>query len=145
MKKRLITAVLLMTTTALFAQQTPEIRSPRSGFRAGDSGEAACAGQETCTFVDVEGWIRPDRVPVWVVGPERRAPAVWVQNETGDGDGEVGASVRIGTVHEGAQEWFKIWLMACPAADVPEAGETALDKLPASCDKSKPVRVYRVR
>ena len=143
--KRLIIAGLLIAATALSAQQKPEIRTPQSGFRAGEAGESACKDSDTCTFVDVEGWVPQDRVAVWVVGPERRAPAVWVQNATGDEDGDVGASVRIGTVHEGAEEWFKIWLLACPADDVPDAGETALSKLPTSCDKSKPVRVYRVR
>ena len=143
--KRLMTAAILSMAAAALSAQPPTIHAPQNGYRAGDAGDTRCEDRPQCTVVDVEGWIPPDRVAVWVVAPEV-IEAVFVQDtKPGDANGEVGATVNIGNVKDGAKQWFKIYLFACRADELPAAGETAFETLPASCEKSQPVRVYRVR
>lgn len=148
---RIATVVLLaglctMTAPPAAATSRPEVRSPVNGQRIGEPGDPQCEARQPCSRIRAEGWVPAGRTPFFVVGPVKASPLKWVQplidrvNENGTFSG----LVYLGESHNGARQWFKIYVYTCASADRFVEGDEFADP-PDDCEVSQPVEVYRER
>jgi len=138
-------AALCSTSIAPVAD-TPEVRSPVNGQRIGEPGDPQCEPKQPCSRIRAEGWTPSGRTPFLVVAPVKASPRKWVQPLI-DGvaaNGTFSGLVYLGESHNGARQWFKIYVYACESAEQFVEGDEFTDR-PAGCVASEPVEVYRER
>ena len=142
----LLIVALACVSASHMAAANPEVRSPQDGQKVGIPGDPLCATDKPCAKIRAVGWIEKGRVPFFAVAPVKAAPRIWIQPPvTGvRADGTFSGVVNLGESHNGAGEWFKIYVFGCESPD--RFAETdEIVKLPTDCDISDPVEVYRER
>lgn len=84
--------------------------------------------------------------PFFGVEPILVSPTIWIQPTIrGVGkDGSFAGLVYLGEEHNGAKEYFKIYVFACRDPQRLHQ-EERIQVLPKDCQVSDPVEVYRVR
>jgi hypothetical protein len=124
----------------------PEVRTPRDGQHIGEPGDPLCEDQEPCAKVRATGWATGDRTPIFLVAPVKAAPRMWIQPRIiGHGaDGTFSGLVNLGESHNGARQWFKIFVLVCSSPNRFAEGEE-ITEMPSDCDVSEPVEVFRER
>lgn len=122
------------------------MRSPQDGQRVGEAGDPECEPQRPCWKIRVKGWVPPQRTPFLLVAPVSASPNMWIQPPVRGvrTDGTFSGLVYRGQAHNGARQYFKIFVVACVAADRFTEGQEIV-ALPDDCEVSDPVEVYRER
>jgi hypothetical protein len=148
---RIATFVLLATlctasTPHVLATSRPEVRSPVNGQRIGEPGDPQCEPRQPCARIRAEGWTPAGRTPFLVVGPVKASPLKWIHPliDRANDSGTFSGLVYLGESHNGARQWFKIYVYACESADRFKEGDEFSDP-PDDCEVSEPVQVYRER
>lgn len=137
----------LLIGSCLQAGNRPVVTQPRNGQRIGGAGDTACPKSEPACFrIEAEGRVPSRTHAFFAVEPEKWAPRLHIQpriHSIGD-DGSVSGSIYLGNDVDGVGEFFRIYLLVCKTGN-PFKGQKTVLRIPATCEASSPVRVYRVR
>jgi hypothetical protein len=99
-----------------------------------------------CYKIRAEGQVPSGLTPFFGVEPNLVSPKVWIQPPIRGvgGDGTFSGLVYLGKEHNGVQQYFKIYVLACKDPQRLHNGEEILE-FPKDCLVSEPVEVYRAR
>ena len=141
-------AVSLLIPGALAqAADRPVVTRPAAAQKVGADGDTVCPKSEPACFrIEAEGRVPKGTHAFFAVEPELWAPRLHIQpriHSIGD-DGSVNGSIYLGNEVDGVGEFFRIYLLACKTDNPFDARKIVL-RVPATCEASSPVRVYRVR
>lgn len=146
--KGILIAGMIAFVTSNMAVLQPAIHAPRDGQRIGAAGDDACpAAKKDCWRISASGVVPAKRVGIFAVEPLEASPDIWIQSfsPTAEG-GKVTTTIRLGEVHAGAGEDFRIYLLACkPKHGLKRKEITTIETLRKKCAVSTPVTVHRVR
>jgi hypothetical protein len=142
----LVIVTLCIASAKPVAAMEPEVRSPVNGQKIGEPGDPQCEPKQPCSKIRAEGWVPAGRAPFFVVGPANASSRKWVQPLVGraGASGTFSGLVYLGESHNGAQQWFKIYVYACESENRFAEGDVITD-VPTDCEVSEPVEVFRER
>src|SRR6185436_11120708 len=105
-----------------------------------------CERDKPCSRIRVEGRVPENTTPFFAVEPLAVSPRMWIQPRVHKvkRDGSFSSLVNLGEMHNGARQYFHIYLFACASSSRFREGEEIVT-LPADCLASEPVEVFRER
>jgi hypothetical protein len=140
-------AVPLLISCALRAADGPVVTYPANRQKIGGRNDTACrSAKQPCFKIDAEGVAPKGMHPVFVVEPLNASPRMWIQPRIHSvaADGLVTGTIYLGEEDHGANEFYKIYLLACRDADILGSRKSIL-RVPKGCLVSPAVKVFRVR
>lgn len=140
-------AVPLLVGCTVRAGDRPVITHPANDQKIGGRKDETCrSAHKPCFRIEAEGRVPKGTHPFFVVEPMSVSPRMWVQpriHAAGD-DGTVAGTIYLGEEDHGADEHYRIYLLACRDEHVLGRRKTIL-RVPKGCAVSPAVKVYRVR
>lgn len=143
----LLLAVACTSAVTACGGDRPAVLSPTHQQRLGEGDDPLCPpAPAACYKVRAQGRTPGGSTPFFGVEPTMESPAIWIQppiRGVGD-DGSFAGLVYLGEDHNGARQYFRIYVFACRDPQRLHQGER-IQELPADCLASDPVEVYRTR
>jgi hypothetical protein len=130
---------------------TPQVLSPENNQKIGEGNDSLCLpAMKTCDRIRAQGRVPSGLHPYFAVEPVLRSPLTWIQPFVRGiaKDGTFSGLVHLGEAPHGAQEHFKIYVIACKTEPESFYDGRQIDienDVPKDCVTSEPVEVFRVR